>query len=143
MNRHDWLKALGLLGLGATGVGLAGIGPLAALGAGAKGATLAAGMAGPTTAGAGGLLGAGAALNGAMGAVGTAGRVMGATGLMGPSAPQQRPPMMPPPQPSGPMPLPGSSYSGGDMAPPGIDPNQWAVMTPEQKKALMAQRGMA
>lgn len=62
MNRKDWLKIAGLLGLGATGFGLAGMGPLGSLlgGAGAAGAAGAgaAGTAGASAAGAGALEGA-------------------------------------------------------------------------------------
>ena len=142
-NRKDWLKAVGLLGLGATGIGLAGVGPLAALGAGAKGATLAAGLAGPTVPmGAGGLMGAGAMMGKVGGSIaGTAPAMRLAGGMMNPG-PQQQPPPRSPMAPQAPAPV-GPGYSPVEQAPPGIDPNQWALMSPEQKRALMAQRGMA
>lgn len=50
LNRKDWLKIAGLLGLGATGFGLAGMGPLAGLLGGATTGT-AAGAIGAGTAG--------------------------------------------------------------------------------------------
>lgn len=53
MNRKDWLKIAGLLGLGATGFGLAGMGPLAGILGGATSGA-AAGAAGAAGAGAAG-----------------------------------------------------------------------------------------
>lgn len=139
MNRHDWLKIIGGLGLGATGLGLAGIGPLAALGAGAKGATLAAGLAGPTTQGASGLLGVGATIGKAAPALsaGLKGAQM-AGGLLGNSQPQSPPvaPPMPTQQPMGPS---FGGYRGVEGLPPEL-----AGLPPDHPKvrAYMMQRGM-
>lgn len=74
--------------------------------------------------------------------LGKVGSVMGPTstaaGLLSP-APQ---PMAPPPQQSQFQPTPVSSpYGYGmDMPPPGIDPRQWAMMTPEQKRMFRGMR---
>lgn len=140
MNRHDWLKIIGGLGLGATGLGLAGIGPLAALGAGAKGATLAAGLAGPTTQGAGGLLGIGASIGKAAPAVsaGLQGAQM-AGGLLGGAQPQQAP-QAPPMQPQQAMGPSFGGYRGSESLPPEL-----AGLPPDHPKvrAYMMQRGMA
>lgn len=49
----------------------------------------------------------------------------------------------PPQAPQAPAPV-GPGYTPvHDQPPPGFDPNQWALMSPEQKAAMKAQRGMA
>lgn len=140
-DRKDWLKFAGLLGLGATGAGAAGIGPLAGL------------IGGATQAPAAGMLAESVApqvtekmaymanpfidsLKGAAGAVNKFAKpMMAANQVMGMAqGPQQAPP--PPPPKSQFQSTPVSSPYGGinDQPPPGIDPRQWAMMTPDQKR---------
>lgn len=152
-NREDWMRRLAEAALIGTGAGAAGLGPMAGLfGSGASSAAATGyglgGSAGEAAA-AGGMSAAPSAWSTAAGYGGKAMKGLSmanqamqlAGGIMNP-APQQKPPMAPPPQPAPPMPV-APLYSGADTPPPGVDPNQWASMTPEQKKALMAQRGMA
>ena len=138
-NRKDWLKFAGLLGLGATGAGAAGIGPLAGLLGGATEAVPMAAMGGTAASAASQAISpvgqAMSALSGASGAINKAAPALGvARGLLG-GEPQ--PPMAPPP-PSQFQPTPVASPYGGinDQPPPGIDPRQWAMMTPEQKRRI-------
>lgn len=140
-DRKDWLKLAGLVGLGATGVGA----PLAAKMGGLLGVEAVAPQAG--------MLAETVApqvtekmaymanpfidsLKGAAGAVNKFARpMMAANQVMGMAqGPQQAPP--PPPQPAQFNPTPVASPYGGlnDQPPPGISPQQWAIMTPEQKR---------
>lgn len=145
-NRKDWFKLAGLLGLGATGAGLAGVGPMAGLlgstgqglAAGAAGAALPAGAMGPVTAGAplDTAVGVGAAFDKAMGATNAVGKAYaGMNAAQGMLSPPPAAPVAPPPQNQF-QPTPVSSPYGGlnDQPPPGIDPRQWAMMSPEQKR---------
>ena len=160
------LPALGgLLGIGgaAAGAGAAGAGAAGAAGAGATGAGLG-GLLG-TAVGEGAVPMAAMAGDGAIAAsqamtplgkamsmggsalkgLNAAGTGLQAASMFAPQQGSQRTPMPASPMgQSAPMPLsPLHSSTGPMMAPPGIDPNQWVQMSPEQKKALMAQRGMA
>lgn len=153
MNRKDWLKIAGLLGLGATGFGLAGMGPLAGLlgetgagvAAGMKGASLASGLAGPTTAGASGAVGVGNALAGAGSGLATAQKIaapMQMAGLLSPSSPPPMPaPQMPAPQAASAPPQ-DSNYGYpapnlGGMKPPNIPQQVWDSLDPATKQKLL------
>lgn len=136
MNRKDWLKIIGGLGLGATGLGLAGVGPLAGLlgSSAASGAMIPMGeMAGvgSVPAASGGLLG------NAMKGIGAASKAMNVAGMMAPQHEQgmpQKPPMQQPMMTGGDF-----GYRGAGLPPElaGLPPNDPRVMQ------YMKMRGMA
>lgn len=147
LNRDDWLKIVAGAGLLGTGAGLAGVGPLAGLlgemgtglAAGAKGAALAPGLAGPTTAGASGAMGAGAML----------GKGVGVMADMAPMAGMmqagQGQPMPPPPPPPQGAPVQQGPQFQGYQGMPGGSPNGLAFLDPEMKRRMMEEmrkRGM-
>lgn len=157
-NRKDWLKLAGLLGLGATGLGAAGVGPLAGLlgsnaaaAPGVAGAVVGEGAIPMSAMGGNAAIQASqaattmgqalTALGGAADATNKVGRAYGAVqagaGLLGG---QPEPPPSPPPQAAPFQAAPVSQPYGADMPPPGIDPRQWAMMTPEQKRMFRGMR---
>ena len=142
-DRKDWLKLAGLIGLGATGVGA----PLAAkmgglLGVEAASVAPQAGMLAESVAPQVTEKMAYAAnpfidsLKGAAGAVNKFAKpMMAANQAMNlAQGPQQAPPPPPPPSQFQPTPVNPAYGMGMDSPPPGIDPRQWATMTPDQKR---------
>ena len=131
-HKKELLGGVGLLGLGATGFGLAGMGPLAgllggtgeAIGAGFAGASLPAGVAGPTTAGAKGAMGLGGLLGGNLPTGGNASMAMMGANMLEPQQPQQTPPAPPPP----PAPPVQSNFAGYGQTDP------MANMSEEEKR---------
>lgn len=156
----------GALGTGASlaGTGLAGAGAAGALGSGMSMAGTGLGAAStalPAMAAAPSFMNAGlTAANGFgnMAAMSSQGGLLSGLGkgvnagmkgmqIANMMSPQQTPPPTvqprPPQAPQAPTPV-GPGYTPVDnQPPPGFDPNQWALMSPEQKAAFKAQRGMA
>ena len=117
------------------GMGLPGIGMTADAAATAQGLSQGAQMGGQAL----GTLAKGAEMVGNVAKPMMAANAATNGGLLGNSQPQ---PMPPPPPPSQFQPTPvANPYGMNDQPPPGIDPRQWAMMSPEQKRRIKG--GMA